>query len=206
LADSLEQEYSTSLALRDLGQSYAKQQMEVENDRLKNHQLRITLYLLLLLMGLCLVVLVGVLLYRLEKQKRKRELARLMQQIREKEQMIEDLQVSLPAPSSKHQAFDLLYRLKSEPRYGLVKTEDEWFQLFAVINRLYGDIVGKLEGCPQLTGQDVRVCYLIHARMSNATLGVLFNVDSRSVVKSKQRIKKKMGIASDLSLEEYLMK
>jgi hypothetical protein len=34
----------------------------------------------------------------------------------------------------------------------------------------------------------------------------LFNVDSRSVVKSKQRIKKKMGIASDLSLEEYLMK
>jgi len=26
------------------------------------------------------------------------------------------------------------------------------------------------------------------------------------VVKSKQRIKKKMGIASDLSLEEYLMK
>ena len=206
LADSLEQEYSTSLALRDLGQSYEKQRMEVENERLKNHQLRITLYLLLLLMGLCLVVLVGVLLYRLEKQKRKRELARLMQQIREKEQMIEDLQVSLPAPSSKHQAFDLLYRLKSEPRYGLVKTEDEWFQLFAVINRLYGDIVGKLEGCPQLTGQDVRVCYLLHARMNNATLGVLFNVDSRSVVKSKQRIKKKMGIASDLSLEEYLMK
>ena len=206
LADSLEQEYSTSLALRDLGQSYEKQRMEVENERLKNHQLRITLYLLLLLMGLCLVVLVGVLLYRLEKQKRKRELARLMQQIREKEQIIEDLQLSLPVSSPKQEVFDLLYRLKSAPRYGLVETEDEWFQLYAVINRLYGDIVGKLEACPQLTGQDVRVCYLLHARMSNATLGVLFNVDSRSVVKSKQRIKKKMGIASDLSLEEYLMK
>ena len=64
--------------------------------------------------------------------------------------------------------------------------------------------MGKLEGCPQLTEQDVRVCYLLHARMSNATLGVLFNVDSRSVVKSKQRIKKKMGIAADLTLEEYL--
>jgi hypothetical protein len=112
----------------------------------------------------------------------------------------------LPVSSPKQEVFDLLYRLKSAPRYGLVETEDEWFQLYAVINRLYGDIVGKLEACPQLTGQDVRVCYLIHARMSNATLGVLFNVDSRSVVKSKQRIKKKMGIASDLSLEEYLMK
>ena len=152
------------------------------------------------------LLLVGVLLYRLEKQKRKRELARLMQQIREKEQMIEDLQVSLPVPSPKHKAFDLLYQLKSEPRYGLIETEDEWFQLYAVINRLYGDIVNKLKDCPQLTGQDVRVCYLLHARMNNATLGILFNVDSRSVVKSKQRIKKKMGIASDLSLEEYLMK
>lgn len=206
LADSLEQAYSTSLAFRDLGQSYERQRMEVENERLKNQQLRTTLYLLLLVVGLCLVVWTGVFLYHREKQKRKRELARLMQQIREKEQMIEDLQVSLPVPSPKHKAFDLLYQLKSEPRYGLIETEDEWFQLYAVINRLYGDIVNKLKDCPQLTGQDVRVCYLLHARMNNATLGILFNVDSRSVVKSKQRIKKKMGIASDLSLEEYLMK
>ena len=206
LADSLEQEYSTSLAFRDLGLSYERKRMEVENERLKNQQLRATLYLVLLLVGLCLVVWTGIILYRREKQKRKRELAGLIQQIREKEQMIENLQFSLPASSSKHQAFDLLYQLKSEPRYGLIETEDEWYQLYAVINRLYGDIVGKLVACPQLTGQDVRVCYLIHARMSNATLGILFNVDSRSVVKSKQRIKKKMGIASDFSLEEYLMK
>ena len=206
LADSLEQANSTSLAFRDLGQSYERKRMEVENERLKNQHLRTTLYLLLLVMGLCLVVWIGVFLYHREKQKRKREFARLMQQIREKEQMIEDLQVSLPAPSLKYKAFDLLYQLKSEPRYGLIETEDEWFQLYAVFNRLYGDIVGKLEACPQLTGQDVRVCYLLHARMNNATLGVLFNVDSRSGVKSKQRIKKKMGIASDLSLEEYLMK
>jgi len=206
LADSLEQANSTSLAFRDLGQSYERKRMEVENERLKNQHLRTTLYLLLLVVGLCLVLWIGVFLYHREKQKRKREFARLMQQIREKEQIIEDLQVSLPAPSLKYKAFDLLYQLKSEPRYGLIETEDEWFRLYAVINRLYGDIVGKLEACPQLTGQDVRVCYLLHARMNNATLGVLFNVDSRSVVKSKQRIKKKMGIASDLSLEEYLMK
>ena len=204
LADSLEKDYSISLAFRDLGQSYERQRMEVEHERLKNQQLRRTILLLLLMMGLCLMLLIGVFLYHREKQKRKRELAHLIQQIREKEQIIEDLQISLPAPSSKYQTFDLLYRLKSEPRYGLIKTEDEWFQLYAVINRLYGDIVGKLEGCPQLTEQDVRVCYLLHARMSNATLGLLFNVDSRSVVKSKQRIKKKMGIAADLTLEEYL--
>ena len=69
----------------------------------------------------------------------------------------------------RYEAFDLLYRLKTEPRYGLVRTEDEWLQLYAVINRLYGDIVDKLRNWPQLTELDVRVCYLVHARMSNAS-------------------------------------
>ena len=207
-ADSLEKEHSSSLSLHNLGQSYEKQRMEVENERLKNQQLKRTMYLLCMIAGLCLLLLIGVFLYQREKQKRERELANLMQQIREKEYLIENLQTSQQEPSVplRYEAFDLLYRLKTEPRYGLVQTEDEWLQLYAVINRLYGDIVDKLRNCPQLTEQDVRVCYLVHARMSNANLGALFNVDSRSITKSKQRIKKKMEIDGEWSLEEYLMK
>ena len=207
-ADSLEKEHSSSLSLHNLGQSYEKQRMEVENERLKNQQLKRTMHLLCMIAGLCLLLLIGVFLYQREKQKRERELANLMQQIREKEYLIENLQTSQQKPSVplRYEAFDLLYRLKTEPRYGLVQTEDEWLQLYAVINRLYGDIVDKLRNWPQLTEQDVRVCYLVHARMSNTNLGALFNVDSRSITKSKQRIKKKMEIDGEWSLEEYLMK
>ena len=207
-ADSLEKEHSSSLSLHNLGQSYEKQRMEVENERLKNQQLKRTMHLLCMIAGLCLLLLIGVFLYQREKQKRERELANLMQQIREKEYLIENLQTNQQEPSVplRYEAFDLLYRLKTEPRYGLVQTEDEWLQLYAVINRLYGDIVDKLRNWPQLTEQDVRVCYLVHARMSNANLGALFNVDSRSITKSKQRIKKKMEIDGEWSLEEYLMK
>ena len=207
-ADSLEKEHSSSLSLHNLGQSYEKQRMEVENERLKNQQLKRTMYLLCMIAGLCLLLLIGVFLYQKEKHKRERELANLMQQIREKEYLIENLQTSRQEPSVplRYEAFDLLYHLKTDPHYGLVQTEDEWFQLYAVINRLYGDIVEKLRNWPQLTEQDVRVCYLIHARMSNAALGALFNVDSRSITKSKQRIKKKMEIDGEWSLEEYLMK
>ena len=207
-ADSLEKEHSSSLSLHNLGQSYEKQRMEVENERLKNQQLKRTMHLLCMIAGLCLLLLIGVFLYQREKQKRERELANLMQQIREKEYLIENLQTNQQEPSVplRYKAFDLLYRLKTEPRYGLVQTEDEWLQLYAVINRLYGDIVDKLRNWPQLTEQDVRVCYLVHARMSNANLGALFNVDSRSITKSKQRIKKKMEIDGEWSLEEYLMK
>ena len=175
-ADSLEKEHSSSLSLHNLGQSYEKQRMEVENERLKNQQLKRTMYLLCMIVGLCLLLLIGVFLYQREKQKRERELANLMQQIREKEYLIENLQTNQQEPSVplRYKAFDLLYRLKTEPRYGLVQTEDEWLQLYAVINRLYGDIVDKLRNWPQLTEQDVRVCYVVHARMSNANLGALF--------------------------------
>ena len=212
-ADSLEKEYSTSLSFHDLGQSYEKQRMEMEHERMKNRQLRRTNMLLGIIIGLGLLLLASFQIYRKEKRRKEGELARLMKQIREKEQQIEDLQNARPETDtepedgpSRYAAFDLLYRMKTAPRYGLIGTEEEWLQVYAVINRLYGDIVGKLEGYPQLTELDVRICYLVHARMSNADLGVLFNVDGRSVSKSKQRIKKKMEIAADCTLEDYLTK
>jgi len=213
LADSLEKEHSTSLSFRDLGLSYEKQRMEMVNERMKNRQLRRTNMLLAIIIGLGLLLWTSFLVYRKEKRKKEQEIARLMKQIREKEQQIEDLRYAYPESLPEREevlyryaAFDLLYRIKTAPRYGLIGTEEEWLQVYAVINRLYGDIVGKLEGCPLLTEQDVRVCYLVHARMSNAELGVLFNVDGRSVSKSKQRIKKKMEIAADCTLEDYLAK
>ena len=54
--------------------------------------------------------------------------------------------------------------------------------------------------------QSLRKCNLVHARINNAAFEALFNVDGCSITKSKQRIKKKMGIDGDLSLEEHLMK
>lgn len=212
-ADSLEEAYSMSLSLHELGESYEKQRMEAENERLKNRQLKRTMFWVALVGFLCLLLLVGVQQYNKEKRRRKREMARLMKQIREKETLIEDLRKHqrenekregvLP---KRYTAFDLLYRLKMHPQYEVIGTEDEWLELYAVINLLYGDIVDKLEKCPQLSMLDVRVCYLLHARLGNADIATMFNVDSRSVSKSKQRIKKKLGITSELSLEDFLMK
>ena len=209
-----------SISLHELGESYEKQRMEAENERLKNQQLERTLYGLALIALLCVLIWMGLHLYIKERRRRERELARLMQQIREKESVIEDLRkhqhekekregVSSTCEGvlpKRYKAFDLLYRLKMEPRYGMIADEDEWLEVYAVINLLYGDIVGKLEKCSQLTEQDVRICYLLHARLGNAEIATLFNVDARSVSKSKQRIKKKMDITSGQLLEEFLMK
>ena len=215
-ADSLEKKYSLSLSLHELGENYEKQRMEAENERLKNRQLKRTMYWASVVVFLCMILLFGIQYYHKEKRKRKREMARLMKQIREKEHLIEDLRkhqyenekregVFLKCEDvlpKRYTAFDSLYKLKVQPYYNMIEAEDEWLEVYAIINLLYGDIVGKLERYPQLSMLDVRTCYLVHARLSNTDIAALFNIDSRSVSKAKQRIKKKMEIDSELSLED----
>ena len=100
--------------------------MEAENERLKNQQLERTLYGLALIALLCVLIWMGLHLYIKERRRREGELARLMQQIREKESVIEDLRkhqhekekregVSPTCEGvlpKRYKAFDLLYRLK----------------------------------------------------------------------------------------------
>ena len=40
-----------------------------------------------------------------------------------------------------------------------------------------------------LSVQELRLCYLIRARLDNKTIALLFNIVPRSVLKAKQRIK-----------------
>lgn len=106
--------------------------------------------------------------------------------------------------SQRMAAFTQLWLLKSEPYYGIIETQEEWCRLFELIDVFYGDISDKLNSCELLNEHDKRVCYLLHAGLDNSTLGTIFNIDNTSVTKSKQRIKKKLGLGPNDSLEAFL--
>lgn len=106
--------------------------------------------------------------------------------------------------SQRMAAFTQLWLLKSEPYYGIIETQEEWCRLFELIDVFYGDISDKLNSCELLNEHDRRVCYLLHAGLDNSTLGTIFNIDNTSVTKSKQRIKKKLGLGPNDSLEAFL--
>ena len=80
----------------------------------------------------------------------------------------------------------------------------EWNRLFELIDLFYGNISARLNGCELLREHDRRICYLLHARLDNSALGILFNIDNTSVTKSKQRIKKKLGLGPNDVLETFL--
>lgn len=101
-------------------------------------------------------------------------------------------------------AMSQLLRLHQHPSYGIVRDEEEWTNLFTVIDWFYGNrLSDELDGCC-LSGQELKLCYLIRARLCNKTVALLFNITPQSVIKAKQRIKNKLSLTATDSLDEYI--
>lgn len=101
-------------------------------------------------------------------------------------------------------AMSQLLRLHQDPFYGIVKDEAEWQNLFTVVDWFYGGCLsGELAG-HSLSPQELKLCYLVRARLYNKAIAALFNITSRSVLKAKQRIKTKLSLSAADSLDKYI--
>ena len=101
-------------------------------------------------------------------------------------------------------AMGQLLRLHRLPSYGLVTSEEEWWHLFAVIDMFYGGCLSEDLVSYQLNIRELKLCYLVRARLGNKTISILFNITPRSVLKAKQRIKIKLALSATDSLDIYI--
>ena len=101
-------------------------------------------------------------------------------------------------------AMGQLLRLHRLPSYGLVTSEEEWGHLFAVIDMFYGGCLSENLVPYQLNIRELKLCYLVRARLGNKTISILFNITPRSVLKAKQRIKIKLALSATDSLDIYI--
>lgn len=94
--------------------------------------------------------------------------------------------------------------LHQHPSYGLVRDEAEWANLFTAIDMLYGDCLSETLSSYGLSMQELKLCYLVRARLGNKAIAVLFNITPRSVLKAKQRIKGKLALSATDCLDTYI--
>ena len=94
--------------------------------------------------------------------------------------------------------------LHQHPSYGLVRDEAEWANLFTVIDMLYGDCLSETLSSYGLSMQELKLCYLVRARLGNKAIAVLFNITPRSVLKAKQRRKGKLALSATDCLDTYI--
>lgn len=56
----------------------------------------------------------------------------------------------------------------------------------------------------ELSNNELRMCALLKMRLSNHEIATILNIEAKSVRMAKYRLKKKLGLAEDLELAEYL--
>jgi len=68
----------------------------------------------------------------------------------------------------------------------------------------YGGCLSEQLSSYGLSMQELKVCYLIRARLGNKAIAVLFNITPCSVLKAKQRIKGKLTLSAADCLDKYI--
>ena len=141
------------------------------------------------------------------RQKDKDELNSCLQKlnISYTKQLKEYQEIHSLLPVERTLALSRLCQLRCQPVCGLVKSDEEWGEIFGVIDTLYGDISAKLDDY-KLGMQERRICYLIRAGFTNAMIATVTNVTVDAIAKSKQRMKGKLLLSVGDTFDDFIRK
>jgi DNA-binding CsgD family transcriptional regulator len=83
---------------------------------------------------------------------------------------------------------------------------DDWNLFEEAFNNADKDFLKKVKTLhPSLTSNDLRLCAYLRLNLSSKEIAPLLNISSRSVEVKRYRLRKKMGLAHDSSLTDYIL-
>ena len=144
--------------------------------------------------------------YRREQEEESSSSAELEQQISRLEKKNEELRRHLDKPGLfvSDEGYNLFVKLKAEPTYVFIG-EKEYAHLCRVTDNLYHGFASRLrETYTGLTKHDIETCCLLKAGLTNRELSIIFNNTPAAITKSKNRIKKRIGLEADVNLDTFL--
>lgn len=94
-----------------------------------------------------------------------------------------------------------LRELSQEERF-----EEDWQQFAAHFDQVHGGFLRRLqEEYPQLTPKDTRLCAYLRMNLSTKEIAPLMNISVRGVEISRYRLRKKLDLAKEVNLNEFMM-
>lgn len=86
-----------------------------------------------------------------------------------------------------------------------IQESQNWLSFKATFEKTDPQFYDRLrEKCPDLSEYEQRLCAFIHLRMDNKTIANMLNVQPDSVKKSRQRLRKKLNLPPEISIEDFL--
>ena len=138
--------------------------------------------------------------YELEENNRKL-MAQSMLSI-QKNQLLNEIKEKLTTIEGPCENINQAVKLVEETH----SADKEWEDLKIHFTRVHPDFFSRLqEACPDLTSNDLRHCAYIKIQMSTKDVARIMNVDPKSVKMTRYRLKKKLSLAEEDSLENFLI-
>lgn len=144
---------------------------------------------------------------KLEVDRKKKELASLASQITRKNEILEKIkqQLNKISPSIK---IDEKKKLNT-----LIKTidqdiriDEDWERFEKYFDQVHGDFIKRLrDKFPQLTPTDLKLCAYLKMNISSKEIAPLLNISVRSVEVSRYRLRKKLGLAPNDNLIDFML-
>ena len=87
------------------------------------------------------------------------------------------------------------------------KVEKDWEQFAKHFDKVHSDFVGGLkEKFPLVSGNELKLCAYLRMNLSTKEIAQLMNISIRGVEISRYRLRKKLGIPTEISLFDFLIK
>jgi tetratricopeptide (TPR) repeat protein len=144
--------------------------------------------------------------FRQEMDFKQKELTSQTLHLVSKNTFLQDLKQKLEASQSSPATFEkesnqILSSLKLEP-----ELDKDWEMFKSYFNEIHNDFDQKLlTVCPDITDNEMRLACLIKMKLNTAEIGAMLHVMPESIRKSKYRLKKKLELAKDQELYQYLL-
>jgi DNA-binding CsgD family transcriptional regulator len=88
-----------------------------------------------------------------------------------------------------------------------IRLDDDWEQFSHHFDQVHRDFVSRLiDTHPQLTPNDHRLCAYLRMNLSSKEIAPLMNITVRGVEVSRYRLRKKLSLASEVNLTEFMMR
>jgi DNA-binding CsgD family transcriptional regulator len=86
------------------------------------------------------------------------------------------------------------------------KVDKDWEHFAQHFDKVHSDFVSRLkEKHSNLTGNELKLCAYLRMNLSSKEIAQLMNISLRGVEISRYRLRKKLGIATEVSLFDYLI-
>ena len=84
-------------------------------------------------------------------------------------------------------------------------SDTDWEEIYLMVNDAYHNFIPKLRtNFPSLTDKDINFCCLVRMNLSLQSLADIYCISKNSVSRRKLRMKEKMELAEETTLDEYL--